>query len=130
MDINHLNDDGRTILQRSPEWANGAELDFSPLAQLKLDETGGTTAFDSEGGHNGTSTNGPAWSPGIRDGGLEYDGIDDAIVVPHDDTLSLTESMSFRPGYAAMLSGLRRLRSRHQQRHRGDVLRLLFRHSR
>ncbi len=95
MDINHLNADGLTILQRSIEWASGAELDLSPLAHWKLDETSGTIAVDSEGGHDGTLANGPAWSPGVLDGGLEYDGVDDAIVVPHDDTLSLTEAMTF-----------------------------------
>ncbi len=95
MDINHLNDDGRTILQRSLEWANGSDLDFSPLAHWKLDEPGGSIAVDSAGGHDGTLTNGPEWSAGMLEGGLAYDGIDDAIIVPHTDTLSLTEAMTF-----------------------------------
>ena len=36
-----------------------------------------------------------SWSAGQIGGGLEFDGIDDGIVVPHDDNLSLTQAMTF-----------------------------------
>ncbi len=90
LDVTTLSDDGLTILQRSLEWAEGANIDLSPLAHWKLDETTGPTAVDSEGGHDGTWTNGPTPTPGLIDGGLDFDGGNDHIVVPHDDNLSLT----------------------------------------
>ena len=67
-----------------------AGLDTGPIAHWKLDETGGTTAIDSEGGHDGTLVNGPNWQPGYLDGALEFDGSNDHILVPHDDALSLS----------------------------------------
>ena len=95
-DINSLNDDGRTVMQRAIEWAADlAAGPTGPTAHWKLDETIGWTATDSEGGHDGVLANGPAWVPGQVDGGLEFDGVDDAIIVPHNDTLSLTQAMTF-----------------------------------
>ncbi len=68
---------------------------FTPFAHWKLDEVSGTTAVDSVGGHDGTLTNGPVWVTGQIDGALRFDGSNDYINVPHDDTLSLTETMTF-----------------------------------
>jgi hypothetical protein len=68
---------------------------LGPIAHWKLDETSGTMAVDSEGGHTGTLTNGPSWDTGAIDGGLSFDGSNDYINVPHDDTLSLTGGMTF-----------------------------------
>jgi hypothetical protein len=61
-----------------------------PVAHWKLDDASGSTAVDSEGGHNGTLTNGPSWTTGQLDGALSFDGGNDYVTVPHDDTLSLT----------------------------------------
>jgi Concanavalin A-like lectin/glucanases superfamily/Disaggregatase related repeat len=60
-----------------------------PIAHWKLDETSGTTAQDIEGGHDGDLISGPVWMPGKIDGGLSFDGSDDYVNVPHQDTLSL-----------------------------------------
>ena len=66
-----------------------------PVAHWTLDDGSGSTAVDSAGGHDGTLTSGPTWtSDGVRDGALLFDGIDDHIVVPHDDSLSITEALS------------------------------------
>ena len=70
-------------------------IDTLPLAYWKLDETSGTLAVDSVGGHDGTLNNGPVWSTGQVDGALNFDGTNDAIRVPHADTLSLTDKMTF-----------------------------------
>ena len=79
-DINQLNDDGRTIMQRALEWGAGAEtVATGPLAHWKLDETSGLTAVDSIGGHDGTLANGPSWTSGQLDGGLDFDGADDTV---------------------------------------------------
>ncbi len=92
-DVNLLTDDGLTIMQRAIEWGAGS-TDTGPIAHWKLDETSGTTALDSVGGHNGTLQNGPAWSTGYLDGALDIDGVDDVIVVPHDESLSLTDAFT------------------------------------
>ncbi|MDJ0917710.1 MAG: DNRLRE domain-containing protein [Woeseiaceae bacterium] len=91
-DINSLTDDGRTILRRSIEWATGATLP-GPVAHWKLDETSGTTAIDSEGGHDGTTSN-TEWATGQLDGAIRLNSTTDAVVVPHSDELSLTSALT------------------------------------
>ncbi|NNJ79075.1 MAG: DNRLRE domain-containing protein, partial [Xanthomonadales bacterium] len=54
-----------------------------PVAHWKLDETSGTTAVDSIGGHDGTLINGPVWVAGQIDGALDFDGSNDLVSVPH-----------------------------------------------
>ena len=51
------------------------------VTYLKLDETEGNVACDSDLDHNGTLVNGPLWQPsdGIVDGSLLFDGIDDYV---------------------------------------------------
>ncbi|MFW2403867.1 MAG: DNRLRE domain-containing protein [Gammaproteobacteria bacterium] len=113
-DINALNADGLMIMRRALEWGAGLDPGTSgPLAHWKLDETTGLNAVDSIGGHNGTLTNGPSWTSGQLDGGLSFDGSNDYINVPHDDTLLLTQGMTFTAwsntldnggGYQAIIS--------------------------
>ncbi|MDH3738489.1 MAG: DNRLRE domain-containing protein, partial [Alphaproteobacteria bacterium] len=76
-----LHADGEVLIRRAIEWAGGAEIDLSPIAHWKLDETAGFTAVDSEGGHDGTLTNysAPAWTAGVVDGGLDFDGSNDYV---------------------------------------------------
>lgn len=93
----YLNNNGRLIVQRALEWGVGA-VDapaLLPIAHWKLDDALGTVALDSEGGHNGTLLNGPIWTAGQVDGALDFDGNNDAIRVPHNDALSLTETLTF-----------------------------------
>ncbi|MCU7870564.1 MAG: DNRLRE domain-containing protein [Candidatus Thiodiazotropha sp. (ex Lucinoma borealis)] len=66
-----------------------------PIAHWELDETSGITAVDSAGGHDGTLNNGPVWTAGQIGGALDFDGNNDAIRVPHADSLSLTDTMTF-----------------------------------
>ncbi len=93
LDVSTLSADGLTILQRSLEWAGGANIDLGPLAHWKLDETSGFTAVDSEGGHDGTLTNysTPTWTGGVVDGGLEFDGNDDHVRVGHSTDFELAD---------------------------------------
>ncbi|MBA1445297.1 MAG: DNRLRE domain-containing protein [Chromatiales bacterium] len=65
-----------------------------PAAHWKLDETSGTIAIDSEGGHDATLLNGPQWVPGQLDGGLAFDGVNDRLGVAHDDQLSLVSELT------------------------------------
>ncbi|MGI9258462.1 MAG: LamG domain-containing protein, partial [Gammaproteobacteria bacterium] len=95
-DFTTLNGNGQTIMQRAIEWAGEGAVATGPVAHWKLDDGTGLTAVDSEGGHNGTlTTGGPTWVAGQIGDALDFDGIDDAIIVPHDDTLSLTQAMTF-----------------------------------
>lgn len=58
------------------------------IAHWKLNETTGTTTSDSTGnGNTGSLVNGPIWTSGSIDGGLQFDGNNDYITVP--DTTSL-----------------------------------------
>ena len=93
-DLNDLNADGRTIMQRAIEWASSVAEPKQPIAHWKLDETSGTTAVDSEGGHDGSLVNGPLWTSGQVGGALDFDGVNDHVRIPHDDALSLTESIT------------------------------------
>lgn len=53
---------------------------YGLLIHWKLDETWGTTAYDSTGNsRHGTLASSPAWGTGKRDGGLHFDGIDDFV---------------------------------------------------
>lgn len=67
----------------------------APIAHWKLDDGAGTIALDSEGGHDGTLVNGPSWVAGQDGDALDFDGANDRIDVPHADTLSLANTMSF-----------------------------------
>ena len=78
-DINLLTADGQTLMRRAIEWGASTGSLAGPVAHWKLDETGGTTAVDSAGGNDGTLTNGPVWTPGKIDGGLEFDGVNDRV---------------------------------------------------
>ena len=84
LEPNDLNADGLTILQRALEWGAGAgAATTGPIAHWKLDDGVGTTAIDSEGGHDGTLTNGPVWVAGQLDGALDFDGSNDLVSIPH-----------------------------------------------
>src|SRR5687767_10985685 len=52
------------------------------LVELPLDDGAGTTASDASGNDNdGTLVNGPAWTNGRLNGGLAFDGLNDALAV-------------------------------------------------
>ncbi len=74
---------------------------LTPLAHWKLDETSGTTAVDSVGGHDGTLTNGPTWDTGQVDGALNFDGGNDYVNVPHDPGLNLASALTISTWFRA-----------------------------
>ena len=85
-DVNNLTDDGLTILQRSLEWV-AAEKSLAPIAHWKLDDGTGTTAVDSEGGHDGTLINGPVWVTGRLGDALNFDSNNDYVDLTSDAEL-------------------------------------------
>ncbi|MHA2428754.1 MAG: LamG domain-containing protein, partial [Candidatus Hermodarchaeia archaeon] len=63
-----------------------AEITSGLIAYWKLDETSGTVAADSSSnGQDGSLVNGPVWSAGFIDGGLDFDGTDDYVDVGQFD---------------------------------------------
>ena len=72
--------------------ASARTLISPALAYLKLDETSGTTAYDSSpNGNHGTLVGGPVWVSGQFDNGLDLDGVDDHVTLPAGVTASLRD---------------------------------------
>lgn len=70
-----------------------AATNATPVLELSLDETSGGTATDSSGEGNDGSLTGASWITGGRyGGGASFDGVDDWITVPDDDSLDLDDS--------------------------------------
>ena len=68
-----------------------ADITSNLIAHWKLDEVSGLSAADSALSHTGTLTNmvGDEWTAGVVDGALQFDGVDDVIVVPHAADLAM-----------------------------------------
>lgn len=93
-----LNDAGRTLIQRSLQWA-ATEPTFTntPLARWALDDTDGSTASDSVGNHDGSVFGGTVVSQSGANGtAYFFDGSDDHVEVSHHNDFLLDEgSVSF-----------------------------------
>jgi hypothetical protein len=85
-----------------------AGLSNEPVAHWKLDETSGSTAYDSAGTNDGTLIGDPNWTTGQIDGALEFDGVGDYIEIPDDDSLtpSNTITLSFWTYYKGDRTGI------------------------
>lgn len=68
------------------ECGTSCDAGLGPLAHWKLDETGGNTAADSEGGHDGT-VSGATWTAGTDNGALLFDGSNDRVNLTSDAQL-------------------------------------------
>jgi len=71
-----------------------AQTESELIACWKFDEGDGTRAMDSTGSNVGKLYYGASWVPGVAGSALSFDGIDDYVLVPHDDSLNTT-TMSF-----------------------------------
>ena len=76
------------------------------VAYWPLNESNGDTAADASGnGHDGTLLGDPAWGGGLFGGALEFDGVEDEVVVPYDaalnpETLTVCAWANVEPGSA------------------------------
>ena len=62
--------------------------DLNLVGWWRLDEGTGTMAYDSSGmGNNGTLRGGPKWVAGVAGQALQFDGVDDFVEVPDDQSL-------------------------------------------
>jgi hypothetical protein len=59
------------------------------VAYWNFDEGQGDTAFDSASSNDATLVNGPGWTTGQIGQALDFDGMNDYIIIPDSDTLSL-----------------------------------------
>ncbi|MDD3927789.1 MAG: LamG domain-containing protein, partial [bacterium] len=64
------------------------------VSHWRLNESSGSTAFDTMGTNNGTLTNGPVWTSGKRNGGLSFDGVDDYVNCGTDASLDISDSIT------------------------------------
>ena len=92
--VDQLTDDGTTLLRRSLDWAAGAGAKYGLIAHWKLDEGTGVVAVDSVGGHDGTLLNGPVWTGGAINGGVQFSDTTQAIAVNDAETLSITGDLT------------------------------------
>ena len=86
-ETNQLTTEGLTITRRSIDWAAGARPYTGPIAHWRLDDSIGTSAIDSVGGHDGTLTNGPTWVAGQLGDALDFDGSNDYVDLTSDAEL-------------------------------------------
>ena len=71
----------------------GYDPDVNTMLLLKLDEGEGTQAVDYSDQGNHGDIQGPQWTWGKYGYGLELDGINDRVVVPHNPTLNLASDL-------------------------------------
>ncbi|MDH3629517.1 MAG: DNRLRE domain-containing protein [Gammaproteobacteria bacterium] len=88
-----LTADGEILMRRSIEWA-GSPLP-GPIAHWKLDDAVGMTAIDSVGGNDATLNGNPAWTTGVADGALEFDGSGDYATTDNPFTPPPVGTVSF-----------------------------------
>jgi parallel beta-helix repeat protein len=69
------------------------DVETGMVAHWKFDETTGTIAYDSAGTNNGT-IDGAQWKDGKIGGALDFDGIDDKVIVPDNDALTPANAMT------------------------------------
>jgi len=66
---------------------------LGPMACWKLDETGGTKAYDSIGSNHG-NVYGALWATGLVDGALSFDGLNDYVSIPENSELNNLNEIS------------------------------------
>jgi hypothetical protein len=79
-----------TALLAQAVFAAGFDPNTDPslLGYWSFNEGSGTVAADGSGhGNDGQLMNGPTWVPGRIAGALKFDGVDDYVLVPHNDSL-------------------------------------------
>jgi len=75
------------------------DINSGLVALWKFDEGTGTIAYDSAGDNDGNLINGPVWTTGQIGGGLRFDGVNDYVEVPYDDSIG--------PGYITLSAWVR-----------------------
>ncbi|QNN22330.1 hypothetical protein HED60_08610 [Planctomycetales bacterium ZRK34] len=97
-DPNTLNDNGKTIMERSLLWATKPMVPPPPVLLYGFDEVSGSTETDGSGNnHTGTLTNGPTFAPGAGtiSGAMNFDGVNDYVIADDSTLLNPRNAISF-----------------------------------
>ncbi|MEN6426814.1 MAG: LamG-like jellyroll fold domain-containing protein [Phycisphaerales bacterium] len=79
------------VVLLAPAWSACAGTDPTLIGWWWFDEGSGTVASDSSTfGNHGTLTNGPTWTTGVFGTALRFDGVDDYVLVPHNESLTVS----------------------------------------
>ena len=73
-----------------------ADVSAGLVGHWKLDETSGSTAYNSTGGNNGTLHNGPVWrsSGGKFDGAISFDEVNDYVTITDFEYTNASDEFS------------------------------------
>ncbi len=83
------------ILLLAPAWSASAGPDPTLIGWWWFDEGAGTVASDSSSfGNHGTLTGGPTWTTGVFGSALKFDGVDDYVLVPHNESLCVSSEVT------------------------------------
>jgi hypothetical protein len=63
------------------------------ISYWQFDEGSGTTAYDWVGTNDGTIY-GATWTTGVLGGALDFDGVDDYVMIPDDDSLTPSDAIT------------------------------------
>lgn len=77
----------------SEEVAELAGVIPGQLAHWPMDEGSGSTAYDAVGNHHGFLA-GAAWDTGYENSGIRFSGPSNAVIVPHRNSLTLTDALT------------------------------------
>ena len=81
------------IANTSPLFAD-MTYENSLVAYWDFDEGSGTALGDATGVNDGILVNDPAWTTGIFDGALDFDGGDDLISIPYTNSFDFQDELS------------------------------------
>jgi Concanavalin A-like lectin/glucanases superfamily/Pectate lyase superfamily protein len=76
-----------------PAWA-ATTFYPNPVANWTCDAGSGSSLADGSGYENDGTINGPSWATGIAGKGLSFDGTNDYVSVPDDDSLDITDAVT------------------------------------
>ena len=107
LDTTTLTDGPHTLTAEARDTSNNMATSFAVaisvdnslsaglMADWRFDDGSGVTAADSSGNGNlGTLLNGPSWVTGITNGGLSFDGVNDAVEVANDPALNPANALT------------------------------------
>jgi cysteine-rich repeat protein len=89
-DGNNLSGDGCSDICLN----EGTSRDMGLVSHWALDEGSDVFAYDSEGSNDGTLVGGPLWSTGKFGGALEFDGVDDRVLINDDQSLDIERDIT------------------------------------
>jgi len=72
-----------------------ADFNDGLVEYLKFDEESGTSTGDSSGNGNDGTINGPTFVVGKIGSALQFDGVDDYVIVPYSSTLDISNAFTF-----------------------------------